>query len=181
MYGLFTRIGAGAVISAGLSVLGISYLCTEGSTHNSSHEPAAAVAAIHADAGVGVSTAPSSHGPGASTGSNAGTPGSNSGSASNPSSNPGSNPGSASNPGSSSGSNNPGCGCNAGTPIVNVKPDVDADVNVVVKLPDPDLNASGLVNGAVGTVNGVVDGVLPDCGCSPGGPLVVLPLPVLGH
>jgi len=177
MYGLFTRIGAGAVISAGLSVLGISYLCTEGSTHNSSHEPAAVVAAIHADAGLGVSTAPSSHGPGASTGSNAGTPGSNSGSASNPSSNPGS----ASNPGSSSGSNNPGCGCNAGTPIVNVKPDVDADVNVVVKLPDPDLNASGLVNGAVGTVNGVVDGVLPDCGCSPGGPLVVLPLPVLGH
>jgi len=56
------------------------------------------------------------------------------------------------------------------------------DQDVVVKLPDTDLNAPGLVGGVLGTVGTVVDGVLPDCGCAPDSGLpVALPLPVLGH
>ena len=55
-------------------------------------------------------------------------------------------------------------------------------MDVVVKLPDTDLNAPGLVGGVLGTVGTVVDGVLPDCGCAPDSGLpVALPLPVLGH
>ena len=173
MYELFTRIGAGAVISAGLSVLGITYLCTDTSSHHA-HHPTAVVAAVQADAALGTSVAPSSHGTGTGNQGNGNSGAGNTGSSTSSGSN--------NNPGSNPGSSNPGCGCNAGNPpIVNVKPDVDADVNVVVKLPDADVNAPGLVGGVAGTVNGVVDGVLPDCGCTPGGPLVDLRLPVLGH
>ena len=95
MYGLFTKLGLGAVVSAGLSVLGISYLCTDAP---SNHEQApAAVVAIQADAalGAGVTTAPSSHSPGQGGGPAYGSPGNQTPGATNPGSsanNPGSNP-----------------------------------------------------------------------------------------
>jgi hypothetical protein len=59
-----------------------------------------------------------------------------------------------------------------------VKPDVHADVDIVVKLPDPGVNVPGVVGGVLGTAGAVVT---PDCGCTAGGPTVILPLPVLGH
>ena len=65
MYGVFTKFGLGAVVSAGLSVLGINYLCTDPLPNQHHHRPAAVVA-IQADAalGAGVTTAPASHGSG---------------------------------------------------------------------------------------------------------------------
>ena len=178
MYGLFTKMCTGAVISAGVSVLGLSYLCTDQPSNR--HPSPAAVVALQADAAVGAGVVsspahgPSNHNPGSSS------PGSNT--------NPGAttkpgnpNPGATTNPGS----NNPApdCGCATNNPpLVNVKPDVDVDVDVVVTLPDTDVNAPGLVGGVLGTVGTVVDVVLPDCGCSPVGDLpAALPLPLLGH
>jgi len=188
MYGLFTKMCAGAVISAGVSVLGLSYLCTDQPSNR--HPSPAAVVALQADAAVGAGVVsspahgPSNHNPGSSS------PGSNNSSGA--TANPGnSNPGANNNPGSNNpGSTNPGpnhpapdCGCATNTPpLVNVKPDVDVDVDVVVTLPDTDVNAPGLVGGVLGTVGTVVDVVLPDCGCSPVGDLpATLPLPLLGH
>jgi hypothetical protein len=168
MYGLFTRIGAGAVISAGLSVLGISYLCTQDASNHSTDHPAAVVAAVQADAALGAAVVPGSHGAG----------GGNTGVTTSPAS--AGNPGSGSTPGSSPEA--PDCGCAANNPsLVNVKPDVDVDVDVDVKLPGTDVDAPGLVGGVLGTVGTVVDGVLPDCGCTSGGPTAIVPLPVLGH
>jgi hypothetical protein len=180
MYGLFTKFGLGAVVSAGLSVLGISYLCTD-APPNHQHPRPAAVVAIQADAALdaGVATAPSSHSPGQVGVSVSGSLGSKAPGATNPgsSTNPGSNP---SQPGGTQ--PGPGCGCTThNPPLVNVKPDVDVDVDVDVKLPDTDLNAPGIVGGVLGTVGVVVDGVLPDCGCSPLGQPAVLPVPLLGH
>jgi hypothetical protein len=158
-------------------VLGVTYLCTDVPSNHHQHRPAAVVA-VQADAalGAGLVISPSSHGPGTSNPGNSNPGHSNPGN-----SNPGnSNPGN-SNPGNSNpGTNHPApdCGCATNNPpLVNVKPDVDLDVDVVVKLPDTDLNAPGLVGGVLGTVGTVVDVVLPDCGCSP----ALLPLPVLGH
>ena len=49
MYGLFTKLGLGAVVSAGLSVLGISYLSTDVPSNHLDRGPAAVVA-IEVDA-----------------------------------------------------------------------------------------------------------------------------------
>jgi hypothetical protein len=162
-------------------VLGVTYLCTD-TPSNHNHRPAA-VLAVQADAGLGagVVTSPSSHGPGKSN------PGSGNPGYGNPGNNPGTsnpgtkNPGPSTNPGSSHSAPDCGCGTN-NPPLINVKPDVDADVDVVVKLPDTGVNAPGLVGGVLGTVGTVVDVVLPDCGCSPDSGLpAALPLPLLGH
>jgi len=186
MYGLLTKCGAGAVLSAGLSVLGVTFLCTD--VPSSHHHRPAAIVAVQADAalGAGVVTSAPSHGPGngnlgnSNTGNN--NPGNNNAGTSNAGNSNAGNPNPAtSNPGTSHPA--PDCGCVSNTPpLITVKPDVDVDVDVVVKLPDTDLNAPGLVGGVLGTVGTVVDGVLPDCGCAPDSGLpVALPLPVLGH
>ena len=185
MYGLLTKCGAGAVLSAGLSVLGVTYLCTDVPTNHQHHRPAAVVA-VQADAALGA-------GGGVAVGARTGQwqcrtrdlgerqPRRQRRRERQPRhQQPGRHPGSSSNPGTSHPA--PDCGCTTNNPpLINVKPDVDVDVDVVVKLPDTDLNAPGLVGGVLGTVGTVVDVVLPDCGCSSAGPPALLPLPVLGH
>jgi hypothetical protein len=186
MYGLFTRLGAGAVMSAGLSVLGVTLLCTEAPSSHHHNTPAAV--AIEADAALDVAAntaSPGSPSNGAPAGrvalgvdGNVGLtiPGSATNPGSNPS-HPGSNP---SHPGSNPA---PGCGCTTSNPpLVNVKPDVDVDVDVDVKLPDVDVDTPDVVGGVLGTVGIVVDGVLPDCGCTSGDHSTgLLPLSILGH
>ena len=180
MYGLFTKMGLGAVVSAGLSVLGISYLCSDPAP-NQHHQRPPALVAVQADAALGVGAVPSA-GPGHGGGSNPGNqnPGNDNPGNHNPGNqNPGNqNPGTY-NPGTyNPGNQNPSptC-CNTLPPLVNVEPDVDLDVDVDVKLPDVDAPTT-IVGGVLGTVGVVVDGVLPDCGCNQP---VLLPLPVLGH
>jgi hypothetical protein len=179
MYGLFTRLGAGAVMSAGLSVLGVTLLCTE--APSSHHHNAPAAVAIEADAALDVAAntaspgSPSNGAPAArvALGVNGNASLTIPGSATNPGSNP-------SHPGSNPA---PGCGCTTSNPpLVNVKPDVKVDVDVDAKLPAVDLDTPDLVGGVLGTVGTVVDGVLPDCGCTSGDHSTgLLPLSVLGH
>jgi hypothetical protein len=190
MYGLFTKLGLGAVVSAGLSVLGISYLCTEPPANHHPNRPPTVVA-VHADAALGV--APASPGRGPGSGANAGSnPNRGSGTSPGTSSGNGSGSSSGSNRGSNNGANsgsNPqhptsDCGCDATNPaLINVKPvvdvDVDVDADAGVTLSDSAVTAP--VVAGPGTVGDVVDGVLPDCGCNPGGSPAHLFVSVLGH
>ena len=160
MYGVLTKLGASAVLSVGLSVLGVSYLCSDSTpTHQ---QPAAATVGVNADADVnGATAAPRPvHADGGVNGTitvrvQHANPG---GTASGPANNP-------SNPGQP-GSNQPGCHCTSSNPsLVTVKPDLNLDVDVDAEATPPGVVVDPSL--AVGVVGAVVDGVSSDCGCTP--------------
>jgi hypothetical protein len=169
MYGVFTKLGASAVLCAGLSVLGISSLCSNSTPAHQHATPVTVGVQADADINGDVAAAPGS------VKSGAGVDGTITVRVPNP--RPTTNP---SNPGQP-GSNQPGCNCTSTNPsLVTVKPHVDLDVDVDAKLPGAVVDPN-LAGGLVGTVGAVVNGVSPDCGCTPSGQPALLSVSVLGH